>query len=292
MGKKSVGKKIVYVHTGIWPTPSPSIVFVTGTAYGLAHHEPTMLIVRNGSSGATGDLFHSITGEDIPEQLEIVRIGLGEKTPGHSAFFRKTVRLIKSLKKKDEVSAVITRNIGFLPYLAYIRKRYKIPCFFETHDFYGDLSLRTDLKKSPGIFKKHLFEKMFLPRLDGIICLTETQEDFFNKLYPAVKTTVAMTGLIQSPKKDIRREKQVCYIGSLDAHKGLAIALSALSFTENKDLKLRIIGGKDEHEIREFMKLASLIGVEDRVRVTKWVHHSDIGHLIDTCIAGLVPLSN
>ncbi|MFC1490362.1 glycosyltransferase [Candidatus Latescibacterota bacterium] len=293
MRKKTLSKKkIVYVHTGVWPTPSPSIVFVTGTAYGLSNHEPTMLVVRNGSSGASSDLFRSITGEEMPEQLEIIRAGSGEKTPGHSAFFRKTVRLIKSMKKKDEVRAVITRNIGFLPYLAYIRKRYKVPCFFETHDFYGDLSLRTDLKKTTSILKKHLFEKMFLPRLDGIICLTETQEEFFNQLYPKVKTTVARTGLIMSPKKDIRREKQVCYIGSLDSHKGLATVLSALSITENKDLKLLIIGGKDEHEIREFMKLANLVGVADRIKVTKWVHHSDIGHFIDTCIAGLVPLSN
>lgn len=289
-----MSKKIVYVHTGVWPTPSPSIIFVTGTAYGLASREPSMLVVRNGSPEPTGDLFRSITGTGIPEQLEIVRTGsdIFPKIPGHSAFFRKTMRLIKSLKKKDEVRAVITRNIGFLPYLAHIRAWYKIPCYFETHDFYGDLSLRTDLKKSPGMYKKHLFEKVFLPRLDGIICLTETQQEFFNKRYPSVRSTVARTGLMVSPKKDIRREKQVCYIGSLDAHKGLATALSALSLTENKDLNLLVIGGKDEHEIREFMRLASLIGVENRVRVTKWVHHSDIGHLIDTCIAGLVPLSN
>ncbi|MFC1542004.1 glycosyltransferase [Candidatus Latescibacterota bacterium] len=285
-----MSKKIVYVHTGIWPTPSPSIVFVTGTAYGLAHHEHTMLVVRNGSSETTDTLFRSITGTDISERLEIIRTGQGEKIPGHSVFFRKTAGLIKSLKKKDEVRAVITRNLGFLPYLVYIRRRYNIPCFFETHDFYGDLSVRTDLKKTPGILKKHWFEKMFLPRLDGIICLTETQAGFFKTLYPRVPVTVARTGLILSPKTDVRREKQVCYIGSLDAHKGLATVLSALALTENKELKLLIIGGKDEHEIREFMKLAYLLGVENRVRVTKWVHHSDIGYLIDSCIAGLVPL--
>ncbi|MFC1537786.1 glycosyltransferase [Candidatus Latescibacterota bacterium] len=287
-----MSKKIVYVHTGIWPTPSPSIVFVTGTAYGLAHYEPTMLVVRNGSSETTDELFRSITGSGIPERLEIVRAGFGEKTPGHSAFFRKTAGLIKSLKKKDEIRGVITRNLGFLPYLVYIRRRYSIPCFYETHDFYGDLSVRTDLKKTPGILKKHWFEKMFLPRLDGIICLTETQAGFFKTLYPTIPIKVARTGLVCSSKTDVRREKQVCYIGSLDAHKGLATVLSALALTENKDLKLLIIGGKDEHEIREFMKLANLIGVENRVRVTKWVHHSDIGYLIDSCIAGLVPLQD
>ncbi len=285
-------KKIIYVHTGIWPTPSPSIVFVTGTAYGLAHHIPTVLIVKNGSSGSSDELFHSITGVNIPENLEIIRAGAEGRIPGNSKFFRNTVRLIKSMIKKGEAHAVITRSIGFLPYLVYIRLRYGLPCFFETHDFYGDLSLRTDLKKTPGILKKHLFEKGFLPRLDGIICLTETQAGFFRKLYTSIPCTVARTGLLCVEKKETKRDKQVCYIGSLDAHKGLATALSALAKTADKDLKLIVIGGKNEHEKREFMGFARLLGVENRVRVIKWVHHLDIGHLIDTCSAGLVPLSN
>jgi len=285
-------KKIIYVHTGIWPSPSPSIVFVTGTAYGLAHHTPTVLIVKNGSSGSTDELFHFITGVNIPEKLEIFRAGSEGQAYGNSKFFRKTVQLIKFMIEKGEAHAVITRSIGFLPYLFYIRLRYGLPCFFETHDFYGDLSLRTDLKKTPGILKKHLFEKEFIPRLDGMICLTETQAGFFRNLYPSIPYTVARTGLLCVKRKETKRDKQVCYVGSLDAHKGLATALSALAKTADKDLKLLVIGGKNENEKREFMGIARLLGIEERVRVVKWVHHLDIGHLIDTCSAGLVPLSN
>jgi glycosyltransferase involved in cell wall biosynthesis len=285
-------KKIIYVHTGIWPTPSPSIVFVTGTAYGLAHHTPTVLIVKNGSSGFSEELFHSITGVKIPEKLEIIRADSKGKAPGNSKFFRNTVRLIKSMIKKGEAHAVITRSIGFLPYLVYIRLRFGLPCFFETHDFYGDLSLRTDLKKTPSIIKKHLIEKEFLPRLDGLICLTETQAGFFKTLYPSVPYIVARTGLLHVDRKESKRDKQICYIGSLDAHKGLATAFSALAKTVDKDIKLLIIGGKDDHEKHEFMDFARLTGVENRVRIITWVHHHDIGHLISTCIAGLVPLNN
>ena len=285
-------KKIIYVHTGIWPTPSPSIVFVTGAAYGIAHHSPTVLIVKNGSSGTSEELFHFITGVDIPENLEIIRAGAEGQIPGNSKFFRNTVRLIKSMIKKGEARAVITRSIGFLPYLVYIRLRYGLPCFFETHDFYGDLSLRTDLRKTPGIVKKHLFEKQFIPRMNGILCLTETQAGFFRKHYTATPCTVARTGLFRVEGKKTKRDKQVCYIGSLDTHKGLATALSALAKTADKDVKLVVIGGKSEHENREFMGFARLLGVDERVRVIKWVHHKDIDHLIDTCSAGLVPLSN
>ncbi len=285
-------KKVIYVHTCIWPTPSPSTVFVTGTAYGLAHHTPTILIVRNESAVPTAEIFHSITGLEKPENLEIIRVGTSEKTPGHSKFFREASRQIGLMAKKGGIRAVITRSIGFLPYLAYIRWRYGLPCFFETHDFYGDLSLRPDLKKTPGILKKHWFEKRFLPRLNGIICLTETQAGFFRSLYPSVPCTVAPTGLFNIRRRDTERDKQVCYIGSLDAHKGLGTVLSALTQTADRDIKLLVIGGKTEHENRELMDLAKLLGVGDRVRVVTWVHHSDIGHLTDTCIAGLVPLRN
>ena len=79
--------------------------------------------------------------------------------------------------KKDEARALITRNIGFLPYLVYIRWRYGLPCFFETHDFFGDLSLRTDLKKTPEILKKHWYEKIFLRHLDDVLGVEITHID-------------------------------------------------------------------------------------------------------------------
>ncbi len=283
-------KKIIYVHTGNWPTPAPSIIFATGTAYGLAHHSPTILIIRNKSEESTAEIFHYITGFDIPDNLEINRIGYGGKTPGHFGFFRETVRLIVSLAKKGEVRAVITRDIGFLPYLAYIRWRYKLPCFFETHDFFGDLSLRTDLKKTPEILKKHLYEKTILRCLDGIICLTECQAGFYGNFYPSVPRTVAHTGLLHVQRKENKREKQMCYIGSLDAHKGLGIALSAIAQTADMDIKLLVIGGRNQREKNELMEFARMMGIEDRVHISSWIHHSDIGFRIDTCIGGIVPL--
>ncbi|MBT4485701.1 MAG: glycosyltransferase [Candidatus Latescibacteria bacterium] len=283
-------KKIIYIHTGEWPSPSPSIIFVTGTVYGLAHHTPTVLIIRNNSPEPSRDIFHSITGTDIPELLEIERVGYGGKTPGHTGFFKKAVEYVSTLAKKGDAGAVITRSIGFLPYLAYIRKRYSVPCFFETHDFYGDLAFRTDLKKKLHIRKNSLYERLSLPRLDGLICLTESQKKLFERYYPSTPGIVAPTGLFQVERKDTRREKQVCYVGSLDEHKGLGTVLSAMTHTVDKELNLLIIGGKNEHEMREFKDLATLMGVGQQVRFTGWIHHSDIAHMMDRSIAGIVPL--
>jgi len=87
-------------------------------------------------------------------------------------------------------------------------------------------------------------------------------------------------------------ERQVCYIGSLDTHKGLGTALSALAQTVDSKIKLLIIGGKNDHEKQEFKKFTRLLKLEKRVKVISWIHHSDIGHLVNKCIAGIVPLTD
>ena len=283
-------KKIIYVHTGEWPSPSPSIVFATGTAFGLAHHASAVLIIRNNSTKPTKEIFQALTGSEIPDRLEIVRVGYSGKTPGHFGFFREAVRKVGSLAKRGEAGAVITRSIGFLPYLTYIRKRYSLPCFFETHDFFSDLGLRTDLNRSVRVLKNRMYEHHFLQRLDGLICLTDSQKILFKQYFPSLPVTVARTGLLRVERLNTIREKQVCYVGSLERHKGLGTVFSAFDHTTDRDLKLFVIGGKHEHEKKELMDFAHLIGVEDRVRISGWVHHSDVGYLMDTCIAGIVPL--
>ena len=285
-------KKILYVHTGVWPSPSPSIVFVTGTAYGFSQTMRTVLFVKNGSDDPTEEVFRSLTGYDPPEKLDIVRAGLGAKTPGHAAFYRQALGRVKAMAKEGELAAVITRSVGFLPYLVYCRKRYGIPCFFETHDFFTDLSMRTDLKKNVRIRKNSLYERKCIPRLDGLICLTNPQKELYRKSYPESPIHVAHTGLLHVERRDTRREKLVCYIGSLDEHKGLGTILTALGQTVDKEAGLLVIGGKNEHEMRKFKDFARLMGIENRVRVTGWVHHSDIGHMMDRCIAGVVPLAD
>lgn len=287
MNEKS---RIYYVHTGLWPTPSPSIVFVTGTAWGLAAHAPVSLIVRNGTDDDTDTVFHSLTGMEQPENLDIVRIGDSNKPAGNTRFFREAARLIGEAAARYEIRAVITRNIGFLPWLNRIKKRCNIPCLFETHDFYGDLVLRSDLNRSISLLKKHWFERFFLPRMDGLLCLTEPQAALFRERYPDTSAIVAPTGLFKTGRSDRNRDKQFCYIGSFDPHKGISTVLEALAHTADHEIKLLIVGGRTGHEKSEFMHFADILGVANRVHIVTWVHHSDIYHLMDSCIAGLAPL--
>ncbi len=285
-------KKIVYVHTGSWPSNSPSTVFVTGTASGIACHAQALFIVRNGSTDPTDTVYRTITGDDIPEALEIERKGFGGKTPGHSRFFRQALSDIKKLARDNRLRAVITRNVGFLPYLAYIKKRYGVPCLFETHDFYSDLDLRDDIKKTLHIRRNSFFEKTFIPRISGLLCLTETQRALFAKHYPDTPSVLARTGLFRGEKNDIKREKRISYVGSLDPHKGVGLILAALQTTVDREIGLTIIGGKNEHEVRDFLSLADSAGLEGRVTISGWLRHADVGPVMDRTMAGVVPLKD
>ena len=40
------------------------------------------------------------------------------------------------------------------------------------------------------------------------------------------------------------------------------------------------------------MEFARLVRAEGRVEITGWVHHADVGHYLDRCIAGIVPLAD
>ncbi len=282
-------RSVIYVHSGDWPSPSPSVVFATGTVSGLARRVPTVLVVKNNAGESTNAVYRSIAGEDPPPDLRVVRVGKG-RPPGHAAFFRKAAGIVGEYAASGMARAVITRSIGFLPYLWYCRERWRVPCYFESHDFFTDPGQRPDLPRNLRTAKNRWYERTFIPRLEGLICLTEAQKSLYEAWYPDVQITVARTGLFRAARPDTVRERKVCYIGSLDPHKGLGTVLEALARMGDRELSLVVVGGKSERETQSFMELARLMEVGDRVQVTGWVPHADVSHYMDRCIAGVVPL--
>lgn len=285
-------KEIYYIHTGHWPSASPSIVFVTGTMHGLAQHTPTHLVVQNNDTASDGEVYRRILGREKPGRLIVHRIGKNGRPQGHFRMFRTARHIIEDAAADGRVAAVITRSIGFLPYLAGIIRKTGVPCYFETHDFYGDLTQRPDLKCSLLMYKKHLFERRYLPRLNGTICLTEPQADLFRGCYPGVPVAVAPTGLLSVTRPDTRREKVFCYIGSLDPHKGVGLVLDALTETRDNGIGLLVIGGKTSREIDVLRQYADLRNVGGRTEITGWVPHTEVFRHMDRCTAGIVPLGD
>ena len=120
------GGRIAYVHTGFWPSPSPSTVFVTGTAWGLGRHTPALFIVRNGSPEATEQVFRKLSGRELPEAVSFCRLDDGTSPHQHTAFYLEAFRVLRRMAQAKTLSAVITRSIGFLPWLALFRLRFGI----------------------------------------------------------------------------------------------------------------------------------------------------------------------
>jgi len=285
-------KEIYYIHTGHWPSASPSIVFVTGTVHGLAQHTTTHLVVQNNDTAPDSDIYNRILGREKPGRLIVHRIGKNGRPQGHLRMFRTARHIIEEAAADGRIAGVITRSVGFLPYLAGVRRKTGVPCYFETHDFYGDLALRPDLKRSLLIYKKRFYEHRYLPRLNGVICLTGPQADLFRGCYHGVPVAVAPTGLLSVTRPDTRRDKVFCYIGSLDPHKGVGTVLNALAETRDPDIGLLVIGGKTGSEIDVFRRYADLRKVGGRIEITGWVPHADVFRHMDRCTAGIVPLGD
>ena len=289
---RSVMKDIYYIHTGHWPSASPSIVFVTGTVHGLAQHTTTHLVVQNNDTAPDDDIYNRIMGRKKPGHLIIHRIGKNGRPKGHINLFRTARQIVEDAARDGRVAAIITRSIGFLPYLAGVKRKLNLPCYFETHDFYGDLTLRPDLKRSLLIYKKHWYERRYLKRMNGIICLTGPQADLFRGCYPDVPIVVARTGLLSVTSHEPPRNKVFCYIGSLDPHKGVGTVLDALTETRDPGIRLLVIGGKSRQDIDTFLQLADQRGVGSRIEITGWVAHADVSRHMEHCTAGIIPLND
>ena len=140
--------RIAYVHTGQWPSNSPSMTFSTMTAKALAETtECCHFFIQRNSDFSSEEIFEKYFNLSQPENLFIYQYHKSNLLNSNHSYFIKVFNKITKLIKDDMLDAVISRNATFLPYLACIKKRYNINVFYETHNFYVDISIRNDLRK-------------------------------------------------------------------------------------------------------------------------------------------------
>jgi glycosyltransferase involved in cell wall biosynthesis len=281
--------KIAYIHTGLFPSNSPSITFATGTAVSLANkfERCYFFIKRNSRSSATEILKNNFNLAH-PENLELIQITPILKT--NFFYFKKIYKTLKKLIKSNKLDAIVVRNITFLPYLAKLNTTFSIPTYFESHDFYADLSVRTDINKNKKLRYQKL-EKKYIPKITGIICLQHAQKQWYKKSFPTQKIIVARTGIEKIISKPFANRSFISYIGSLDPHKGVDVLIKALSLTKSQP-RLLIVGGKNEKEKRAILNLAQKHHNPAQIEITGWVGKQQLlKYLIKTKL-GIIPLQD
>lgn len=279
---------IAYIHTGLFPSKSPSITFVTYNAIAISKQfDKVYLFVKRNSNKSTQQVLKDTFQINQPDNLEIVSIPC---IIFHFNLLFYLQVLIKLYSIRNELLVVISRNVTFLPYLIFVKKTFKKPVYFESHDFFTDLSLRDD-KLSKRKHKNSTIEKRFMPQLSGLLCLQHAQKDLYQKYYPNLKIHVLRTGLNRIVINDTKDRRYLCYIGSFDAHKGLEQLFKAASLSEKKPIIL-LIGGKDDKDITNAKLLIDKYSYNDKTTITGWIDKQKMAEYLSQVKLGIVSLED
>ncbi|MTI59141.1 MAG: glycosyltransferase family 4 protein [Firmicutes bacterium] len=288
---------IVYVYNREWPSKIPGINFCTFTGYGLSQVSLDVnvnLIVKGSREEKYQKSYKEILREyfslDSVPNFELEPIG--NKLNGkltNTRFYWIAVNKILKLNNVKDVDIIITRNTNFLPYLFLVKKLTGAKVFFEAHHYNLDNYFRE--KKIYKINKKkYLLQKIFLPKIDGIICLQYIQKELYERSIPEQRYCLARTGL-KSVHKDNQpwNNNYIGYVGSLHKSKGVQELLYAFQYLKNTDLELLIVGGKKEKEIEKMKELAFKLGISHKVIITGWVNRSRLEKYLEQIKIGIVP---
>ncbi|MDM7926616.1 MAG: glycosyltransferase [bacterium] len=279
---------VAYAHTGRFPSPSPSFTFAAYNAMALAYaFNGCHFYIRRNSPLKPAEIIRSRFGFRPPSNLDVHAVSGPSWLPAHFWHIRRVQRSLAGLIRSGAVDAVIARNPVFLPMLKSMREEFGIPVYFESHDFYADLSVRDDVDPSRKRRLERL-ERENIPGLTGLICLQESQKEWYAKTFPGVPVHVARTGLWKVDS-GASSPRELIYIGSLDSHKGVDLMLRAAARSETRP-PVRIIGGKTAAEVRIFIKRASEIAAGLNVTVTGWLDRTALENCLSGAALGALPL--
>lgn len=279
---------LVYVHSGVYPSDSPSITFVTYNAIGLAAvFEQVILFVKKGKSASLEQILLQRFNLNCPDNLQIIRLpGIIAKT--NTIFFIFTMFRLIAIRKS--LLGVITRNLTFLPYLKQFADFTHLPVFFESHDFFTDLSLRDD-RITTIKQRNNRLEKKYLSRLTGLICLQNAQKNLYQKYYPDLPIHVLRTGLPEIHQTPITPRRYLAYIGSFDKHKGLETIIKAASLSETHP-QILFIGAKNNADVNSVQAMAAQYHYSDKVHIHHWIAKSELHLLLKDIKLGIVPITD
>lgn len=283
---------IIYVFFGDWPCQEAGINFSTLTSYGLAkasENNNINLIVSKNSNNDYKHILKNYFNLNPTDNFTVNMIDSDFFTGKSTLFYLKTFKKIKEINRSQKVDAIITRTIGFLPYLLMLKKILNIKVFFEAHDFYLDLN--TDRAKRKK--KKFLFQKLFLPKLNGVICHQNILKELYKEQIPNQNYCVARTGIKNiNSSDDPWNNNYIGYIGSLQKRKKVEDLIYAVKRIDNKDIKLMIIGGRDNITINYYLDLIKELKLEDRVEITGWLDKVEVSKKLKKLKIGIVPLAD
>jgi glycosyltransferase involved in cell wall biosynthesis len=265
-----------------WKHPGPIVHVAVQNSLALAQQgHPTHLVVGDGPNSATAKDLKDFYGlPQVLEQFHVHRIHRRNILGTRSSLwvYTEAVRLALREHKKGPVT-VISRDPGFLPFLAFLRSR-GVTTLYETHDFHAELGWR-ETKTSFQHRKCQWFEKLFLPRISGILTITSPQAALYGRLFPATPVKTLTLGNNPAPLPDgaaIEKRRQLrtlAYVGHLHGYKGVGLLLRAAQRLGPEGVSLRFLGGNPS-QIERFDAMARELNVAQWVRFQEFLPPAEL----------------
>ncbi|HEY0794022.1 MAG TPA: glycosyltransferase family 4 protein [Chthoniobacterales bacterium] len=274
----------VWVNKRDWGQPGPIVNVGLRNAYALAGLAlPTHFFVGAGVASDTDrDLrehyglrpLPTLTVHRVARTAFSARMKKGRTRKTSSGpVFRAAARFVTTQARHEKV-AVITREASFLPHLAILKWRHpgRVLGFYEAHDFHGSLAWRRahQLPVKSQDVRQSILERLCLPRLDGLVCITEEQRKLFRGAFPATCSCALPLGTEPFPPtvdpEARRRQRRAVYVGRLSRGKGRDLLLAAAPALVAARVKLAFWGGNAE-QARDLHRLAEERGLVPWVEV-------------------------
>ncbi|MCE9518277.1 MAG: glycosyltransferase [Verrucomicrobia bacterium] len=127
--------------------------------------------------------------------------------------------------------------------------------FYELHDLYADLSWRERKPRARDLREKWL-ERLLLPRISGLVCITREMEKRYRQIFPQ-QATIAWplgTDLLSAADVEARRKSRtIFYVGHMHGPKGVSFLQKAAITLAGQGVRTEFWGGyeKDAERIRQ-----------------------------------------
>jgi glycosyltransferase involved in cell wall biosynthesis len=274
--------RIIYIHKTNLSAPDTSLTFVVNNALSLAALgiEVHLVIANRSRQNSKSLLRHRFNLNKLPDTFYLHAINPVFRT--HVLFY---LRAMFFVRRQQNPCIVITRTHRLLPYL--LRKKQGHRYFFETHNFYYDLSLRTDLSKSAKNLSK--IEQRFFNQLDGLLCLNNSQVDLYRKQGIKVPVHVFSSGLDRIEYSE-ERMNRIVYVGSMERIN--VKALCQLVKILPKNMEFVYIGGKSKTEIQFLAGYFDNEEFPENFRITGWIDKAALKSELGKAKIALLPLKD
>ena len=240
----------VWVNKANWKKPGPIATMGVLNALGLAAsgHESHLFFSGEDRSDTARDLdeFYGVSGHPL---LKIHLVPKGSRWSelfGRNVY-RQALRFIREKLAGGRV-VLLTREGGLLPAASRLCKsRPTFLAIYESHDLDADPSYRTEIRLSHR--GQQWNERIFLPRISGLLCITREQQRLYKKLLPSVPSLAIPLGCLTPPANpDLERRRKlrkIAYTGHLHGQKGLGLLLDAAPMLADRNIELCIFGGHE-----------------------------------------------